>query len=283
MTTIISFIIVLGFLIFIHELGHFAVAKFSGVGVQKFSLGFGPKLFGVTVGETEYLVSLLPLGGYVKMVGESLGEDVSEEDKKRSFTHKRVGVRAAIVAAGPIFNLILAAVLMPLIFIIGVQVPAFLDEKPLVGFVVPDEPAAAAGIERGDLVTSANGQPTETWEDLTEILALSPGREVTLVVDRSGKTFTTAITPIASKQTGAGYGGMLPQMDPVIGEVASGYPAMDAGLKPGDRILSVDGVEIVHWSELEELIHDSGGVSKKFLIKRGEKTLTSDISPKLNE
>src|SRR4030065_99457 len=105
MTTIISFIVVLGLLIFIHVLGHFAVAKFSGVGVEKFSLGFGPRIVGVKWGETEYLISLLPLGGYVKMVGESLGEDVSEENKKRSFTHKSVGTRAALVAAGPFFNL----------------------------------------------------------------------------------------------------------------------------------------------------------------------------------
>src|SRR3990170_1858410 len=172
MTTIISFIVVLGFLIFIHELGHFAVAKYSGVGVEKFSLGFGPKLIGVKWGETEYRISLLPLGCYVKMVCESIGEEVSEEDKSRSFTHKGVGTRAAIVGAGPFFNLVLAAVLMPLIFIIGVRVPAFLDDKPEIGFVVPDEPADTAGIKKGDLVTVANGKAIENWEQLADILAL---------------------------------------------------------------------------------------------------------------
>lgn len=283
MTTIISFIVVLGLLIFIHELGHFAVAKYSGVGVEKFSLGFGPKLIGVKWGETEYLVSLLPLGGYVKMVGESPGEEVSEEDKKRSFTHKTVGTRAAIVVAGPFFNLVLAAVLMPLIFIIGVQVPAFLDSKPEIGFVVPDEPADAAGIKRGDLVTTANGKAVENWEQLADVLALSPDRAVRLSIERSGESFSTAITPLANKETGAGYGGMLPQMDPVIGDIAPGYPAKDAGLLQGDRILSVDGIEISHWSELEELIRNSKGVAKAFVVSRGDKTLTFDITPKLNE
>lgn len=283
MTTIISFIVVLGLLIFIHELGHFSLAKLSGVGVEKFSLGFGPKIVGVKWGETEYLVSLLPLGGYVKMVGESLSDEVSEEDKKRSFTHKSVGTRAAIVAAGPIFNLVLAAVLMPVIFIIGVQVPAFLDMKPVIGFVVPSEPADIAGIKRGDLVTSANGKPVENWEELTEVLALSPDREVTLTVDRRGEALTKTITPLPTRETGAGYGGMLPQMDPVIGELAPGYPAEAAGLKTGDRIISVDGIKLDHWSQLEEIIHNSEGAAKAFVIKRGDETLNFEITPKLNE
>ncbi|MFQ5736725.1 MAG: RIP metalloprotease RseP [Thermodesulfobacteriota bacterium] len=282
MTTLISFIIVLGLLIFIHEFGHFSVAKLSGVGVEKFSLGFGPKLIGVQWGETEYLISLLPLGGYVKMVGESSGEEISEEDKLRSFTHKPVRTRAAIVAAGPIFNLVLAAILMPVIFMIGVKVPAFLEQKPEIGYVVPDEPAARAGIRRGDLVVAANGENMENWEELTEVLALSPGRAVELTIARDGQTLRTAITPEPAKATGAGYGGMLPQLDPVIGEVAPGYPAKEAGLEPGDRILSVDGHKIGHWVELEELVHNSGD-EKKFVVRRGDETLEFLITPKLNE
>src|SRR5574337_106961 len=149
MTTLISFIIVLGILIFIHELGHFVLAKLMGVGVEKFSLGFGPKLIGIKKGETEYRISILPLGGYVKMVGEAPGEEVAERDLSKSFTHKPVGRRAAIVAAGPMMNLILAALLLPVIFMIGVQVPAYLDREAIVGFVAPDEPAAKAGIREG--------------------------------------------------------------------------------------------------------------------------------------
>ena len=131
-TTIISFTIVLGVLIFIHELGHFSVAKFVGVGVEKFSLGFGPKILGFTKGETEYRLSLLPLGGYVKMTGESIDDEVSDEDREKSFTHKPISRRAAIVFAGPIMNLVLAFVLLPIIFMIGVSVPAYMD-KPAQG------------------------------------------------------------------------------------------------------------------------------------------------------
>jgi len=127
MLTIISFIIVLGLLIFIHEFGHFAVAKLSGVGVEKFSLGFGPRLIGFTKGETEYRLSLLPLGGYVNMVGEAPGEEVSPELREKSFTHKSVFKRAAIVASGPLMNLALAFVLLPAIFMMGTYIPAYLE------------------------------------------------------------------------------------------------------------------------------------------------------------
>jgi regulator of sigma E protease len=282
MTTFISFVIVLGVLIFIHELGHFLVAKFSGVGVEKFSLGFGPRIVGFTRGETEYRISLLPLGGYVKMVGESTGEEISEEDKRRSFSHKPVSVRAAIVAAGPAMNLVLAAVLIPVIFMIGMNIPAFLEKPSVIGYVVPGEPAYEAGLRPGDLIESVDGKETPKWEDLLAALALNPGKTIEIDARRASELVKTQITPGTSEDTGAGYGGMYPPMPAVISEVSPGYPAADAGLKPGDTILAVDGHSISHWAELEELIHKSGG-KKTFLIGRGEETLTFEITPKYNE
>ncbi len=281
MTTFISFIIVLGVLIFIHELGHFVLAKFMGVGVEKFSLGFGPKLIGVKRGGTEYRISILPLGGYVKMVGEAPGEEISESDVARSFTHKTVGKRAAIVAAGPLMNLILAALLFPVIFMIGVQVPAYLDKEAKVGFVAPDEPAAKAGIEEGDVITSADGKKIKNWEELLSALALNPGKPMELEILRDGKEVKAAITP-SSSEAGSGYGGMFPPMSPVIGDVASGYPAKEAGIKPGDEIIEVNGKGIGHWAELEEIIHKSGQ-EKTFLIKRDSEKLSFKIKPKLNK
>src|SRR3972149_5385505 len=135
MTTLISFIIVLGVLIFIHELGHFAVAKACGVGVEKFSLGFGPRIVGIQRGETEYRISLLPLGGYVKMVGEGPGEEIPPEQRAKSFTHKPVWKKALIVAAGPAMNLVLAIALLPIIFMIGIQVPTYLDKPAVAGYI----------------------------------------------------------------------------------------------------------------------------------------------------
>jgi len=282
MTTIISFVIVLGILIFIHELGHFLVAKFSGVGVEKFSLGFGPKLVGFTVGETEYRISLLPLGGYVKMVGESVGEEISEADKLRSFAHKPVYIRAAIVAAGPIMNLVLAAVLIPIIFMIGMNVPAFLDKPSVIGYVVEGEPGQKAGLLPGDHIESIDGKKTPKWEDVLTVLALNPGKSIEIEVLRGSEKIEAMITPDTSSDTGAGTGGMYPPMPAVVGEVSPGYPAAEAGLKSGDKILAVDGHNITHWAELEDLIHKSGG-EKTFLIGRGDQRLTLKITPKFNE
>lgn len=282
MTTLISFIIVLGILIFIHELGHFAVAKACGVGVEKFSLGFGPKLVGIKRGETEYRISALPLGGYVKMVGEAPGEDVSPELKARSFTHKPVWKRAAIVAAGPAMNLILAIALLPVIFMIGIQVPVYLEKPAEVGFVVPDEPAFKAGVKTGDRVTSVDGKEIADWEDLLAEVAMHPSKAVALTVTRDGQAINTTITPGTSKQTGAGYGGMFPPMRPVIGDVASGFPAKDAGLKAGDLILSINGRTITHWAELETIIHKSGE-KLSLLVQRDGKELTFEVTPKYNE
>lgn len=282
MTTIISFIIVLGVLIFIHELGHFLVAKYSGVGVEKFSLGFGPKLIGIKRGETEYRLSLLPLGGYVKMVGEAPGESVSEEDKRRSFNQQPLLNRAAIVAAGPIMNLVLAAVLLPVIFMIGIQLPSYLEKPVLVGFVAPGEAADKAGIKAGDIVSTIDGHPIVDWEEFLEEFSLNPGKRMKAGVVREGRMIFLDITPDTSEKTGVGYGGVYPPMKPIIGDVSEGYPAKAAGIRAGDIIISVDGKPIVHWAELEDIIHKNGG-KKAFIVARGEEKLTFELTPKFND
>ncbi len=280
-TTVLSFLVVLGILIFIHELGHFAIAKFSGVGVEQFSLGFGPKLIGFTYGETEYKISILPLGGFVKMVGESVDEEVSEEDKERSFTHKPIGYRAAIVAAGPIMNLILAAVLLTVIFMIGVNVPAYRDKIPEVGFVTEDEAGGRAGLKTGDLVESVNGKPIEKWGSFYNSILLSPEKPLLLKVRRDGKVFETTLTPEGSK-SGAGIGGVFPPMKPKIGALSEKYPAIEAGMLVGDLITKIDGVPITHWAELEGIIqHD--GTERVFTVDRGGKEITLTIKPLLNK
>ncbi len=281
MTTIISFVIVLGVLIFIHELGHFAVAKFVGVRVEKFSLGFGPKLFGFTRGETEYRVSLLPLGGFVKMTGESVDEEVSEADKEKSFTHKPISSRAAIVVAGPIMNLLLAFVLLPLIYIIGISVPAYLDSPARIGYVTSDEAASKAGLRKGDLVEFVNGDRIKKWEDLITITALSPGRELDVKYRRGGVIFETTITPEPSR-SGAGIGGFFPPMLPRVAAVSRGYPAGEAGIKDGDLILSIDGVPITHWAELEAMVSKSEK-PRVFVVDREGGRVEIEITPQFNE
>lgn len=282
MTTLISFIIVLGILIFIHELGHFAVAKASGVGVEKFSLGFGPKIIGIQRGETEYRISLLPLGGYVKMVGEAPGEEISPELKAKSFTHKPVWKKALIVAAGPAMNLVLAIVLLPVIFMIGIQVPRYLENPAVAGYVAPGEAGDKAGIRKGDVISAIDGKEIKDWEDLLTALAMSPDKKVTATVQRDGSAMETSLVPKASEVTGAGTAGIYPPMEPVIGEVSPGFPAEKAGIKAGDRIVSINGKPISHWAELEDVIHKSGD-KKDIIISRGGQELSFSITPKYNE
>lgn len=297
MTTLISFLIVLGILIFIHELGHFVVAKLSGVGVLKFSLGFGPKIIGIKRGETEYLISLLPLGGYVKMVGEAADDEVKLEEKEKSFADKPIAKRAAIVVAGPIMNLVLAFVLLPLIYLIGIQIPAYLSKEPMVGYVAKDENADKAGLKKGDLIMSIDGSSVKNWEDLNTIIISSPNKALHLKVRRDGEAKDITLVTQASPQTGGGIVGFYPPMSPTVGGVVPGFPAEKAGLKIGDTIISIDGVKIDHWIELQQAIQNKQSEARSqkpedknkdveemvFSIKRGNEIIEIKITPRWNE
>jgi regulator of sigma E protease len=190
MTSILSFIVVLGILIFVHELGHFLFAKLFRVGVEKFSLGFGPRIVGKQIGETEYRISAFPLGGYVKMVGESGDEDLSPEDAGRSFMAKSPLQRMIIVAAGPVFNLLFAYLAFIVVCMIGIPSPT-----TKIGDVMKDKPAARAGIKAGDRITAVNGIPVSGWSDMAARIAGSGGKFLDLVVERNKKPFTVRITP----------------------------------------------------------------------------------------
>src|SRR3989304_6374821 len=157
MYTLVIFIICIGILIFVHELGHFVAARMKGIRVLKFSLGFGPKIIGKKVGETEYQISALPLGGYVKMAGEDItGETATGPDE---FSSKSVLDRATVVLAGPIMNIIIAFLFMPLVFFIGIKMPAFLEEPPIVGLVEGGSPAEIGGIQTGDRIEQIRSKP----------------------------------------------------------------------------------------------------------------------------
>lgn len=193
MNSVISFLIVLGLLIFVHEFGHFLFAKLFKVKVLKFSLGFGPKLFGKQIGETEYLISAFPLGGYVKMYGESPTAEIEKGEESRAFTLKPVWQRFAIVAGGPGFNLLFAVFLFALVFSIAGMPHPITGTK--IGGVNPGSPAEAAGLQSGDIILSINGQSTEKWEEVSELIRNSEGMPVTLVVKRGEDTITATGQP----------------------------------------------------------------------------------------
>lgn len=189
--SILAAVVGLGVLIVFHEFGHFLFAKLSGVGVLTFSVGFGPKLWVKKKGETEYALSAFPLGGYVKMVGEDPEEEVKAVDLERSFAHKSLLKRTAIVAAGPGFNLLLAVFLLMVVFLFyGVPVLS-----NLVGAVEPDSPAAQAGIEKGDRIVAVDGQAVTAWDDLSSAIKQSGGQPLALRVQRSGEEMAMTVQP----------------------------------------------------------------------------------------
>jgi len=226
--SILFAIIALGALIFIHELGHFIFAKTFGVGVEKFSLGFGPKIFGMKVGETEYLLSALPLGGYVKMVGEGDDAELSEEDRSRSFADKSPLKRIAIVAAGPVFNLLFAWVIFVVIFLAGVP-----TVTTKIGEVVAGKPAARAGMLKGDQITAVNGKAVKRWEDFAKIIQegkLAP-LEIDVLRDKAPLKFTMVPESRTAKNL---LGDTVTQ--PIVGVVAAGDSYIE-NYPPGEAIV----------------------------------------------
>jgi regulator of sigma E protease len=192
LVTILSTIIVLGILIFVHEFGHFLLAKRLGVGVVTFALGFGAKLIGRKIGETEYKICAIPLGGYVKLIGENPEEEVKEEDRSRSFSCQPIWKRALIISAGPFFNFFLAAVLFSLVNLL-IGVPS--SPTANIGEVSAGFPAEEAGLRKGDLVLSIDGEQVSEWEDLAQIIRNSKGKELLLKVKRDSEIIDIKVTP----------------------------------------------------------------------------------------
>jgi regulator of sigma E protease len=190
-TNIFAFIVVLGVLIFFHELGHFLVARFFGVGVEKFSLGFGPRIFGKKIGITDYRLSAIPLGGYVKMVGEDLDAEIDPSEIPISFTHKHVLKRILIVAAGPAFNLLLAVIIFFWIF----QINGIYILKPGIAKVNPGSPAEMGGLKGKDLIVAIDGKAVSSWEEMAKTISGSHGKSLSLTVQREGERINLSVTP----------------------------------------------------------------------------------------
>lgn len=189
--SIVYFILVLGLLIFVHELGHFLVARLFGVGVETFSLGYGSRLFGKKIGRTDYRVSLLPLGGYCKMVGEEPGEEIEPENIPLSFTHQHVLKRIPIIAAGPIFNIVLSVLLLFGLF----QISGLMVFKSSVGSVTPGSPAEASGMKAGDLILAIDEVSVSSWDEMTQIIADGGDRSLSFAIRRGEEILVKTITP----------------------------------------------------------------------------------------
>ncbi|MGH9712259.1 MAG: RIP metalloprotease RseP [Candidatus Acidiferrales bacterium] len=271
---IISVTVVLGIMIFVHEWGHFIAAKLSGVRVEVFSLGFGLRLFGVKRGDTDYRVSALPFGGYVRMAGDNPMEERSGAPDE--FLSKPRWIRVLIAIAGPAMNILLAFVVFWAIFwMLGVPTPEYLRQTPEV-VAVPQ--TAVSGIQPGDHILMVNGVKTLTWDKvLTEISKAKPGDSVSILISRNGADQTIAAKVPVKADVFALVG--YPAMAPVVDEVAIGFPAEKAGLKPGDVVVSLNGKPVVSWPQLVEGVHQSGGQPVQFVIRREGADRPLSITP----
>jgi len=284
---VLRFIVVIGVLILVHEFGHFFVARLTGVGVERFSIGFGPVLLRWRGKETEYCLSLIPMGGYVKMMGEESpieGGEAIPYDPQKAFALKPLWARFLIVFAGPGMNFVLAVAIFAVVFAtFGRPVwPA------VVGRVLDGSPAAAAGIKTGDTVLELNGRRVLYWEDLERALADSGGRPVTVRVKRGDVEETVTVTPRRKPVTDPIFGerrevwdiGAGPQLIPQISSVLADSPAQRAGLEPGDVAIAVAGQPVYTPEDLVEAIRTRPGQPFPITVERGGKTLTLTVTPR---
>jgi regulator of sigma E protease len=277
---LLSLIVVLGILIFIHEGGHFLAARALGAAVPVFSFGFGRRLFGITRGGTDYRVSLIPLGGYVRING--MGPDESEvvgaaADETPLLPRWQ---RALISIAGPAANAVAAILFVAAAFVVGVQVPAWQDAPPEIAWVDPASPAAAAGMHAGDVVVSVDGAPIATWRDLEMATLGAANRALSVVFRRDGKEETVRLTPKSVTRYDLGYAGLAPPLPAEVPSVMPGSAAEKAGLRAGDRILAVDGEPVRHFYDVIRLVGGKAGHEVLLAIRRGAETLTVKATPR---
>ena len=280
------FLIVLGILVTFHEYGHYLAARLVGVKVLKFSIGFGPKLLGRQVGDTEYLVSAIPLGGYVKLFGEEGSETISVAEQRHSFIHQSLPNKMLIVAAGPGFNFILSYLIFTGMLALGspLFVPSIDNITPIIEAITPESPAEIAGLQLGDRIIRANEEDISTLGELYEQVGKAHGRPVTLDVIRGNTVKTLIITPttqiLPDNPDEPQYILGIEDHAPLVGGVMPDTPAMAAGLKTDDRIRQINDTPIATWSQMTEIVRDNAGTPLQIQVERAGQILSLSITPK---
>ena len=278
MTSILAFVFVIGVLVFVHELGHFLAARRIGVRVLVFSIGFGPKLLKVRRGDTEYCVSAIPLGGYVRMAGENT------EDRRTGapdeFLSKTKWERFQVLIMGPAMNIVLAVVVMTFVLYQGVDMPLYESEPPVVGTVAEGSAAQRVGIRVGDRIVSVAGRVVETWEEMQLEVRPRADREIAVAVRNADGIRELQVTPDSQTSFELGDLGIGPVMRPQIRSVAAGQPAAAAGIEVGDVIAAVEG-EAVASEELIKRINAHADRPLTLSIRRGEMRRDVTVTPAL--
>jgi regulator of sigma E protease len=276
----LGIVLVLGTMILVHEYGHFLAARFFGVRVEVFSVGFGARLFGWRRGATDYRISVLPLGGYVRMAGQDLSENrTGAPDELLSKTRWQ---RALIALAGPVVNLIMPLLLLGGFFIaIGIPYQSFEDRPVDVVSLAKNSPVAAAGLQIGDRVVEINGIPNPTWEKALNLAAQAPpGSELHVVVETDGKRRSLTLPPVSPSESDWPFG--YAPIPPVVDEAVPGLPAQRAGMRSGDRVLGINGLPITTWSEFVDAIKHSNGQPILVKVRRGNSDVNLTIEPQQN-
>jgi len=277
LTNILAFAFALGVIIVVHEAGHLMVAKAFGVRVLTFSVGFGRRIWSFRRGETEYRLSAIPLGGYVRLGGENPDEVTNDP---REFLNKPRWQRILVYLAGPAMNVVLAIVLIAALFMVGIEVMNLPDMPPLIGGVEAGSSAAQAGLRRGDLILRVKGNPVEDWQDVIISLIDSPEKPVALTVRRNGSLVETAVTPRRVPKYDMGdFAGLIPSARPQILKVLAGQPAETAGFRLGDEVRSVDGRPIADQQDFVDAIAKRAGQQVQVRVERAGKPLDLAVVP----
>lgn len=283
--TIFAFAIVFGILVFIHEFGHFFAAKLVKIKVEVFSWGYGKRLFGIKKGGTDYRVSILPMGGYVKFAGEEVDQEAPKqkvEFRPGDFLAKNRLQRFFVMIMGSLMNILLAVVLLAVINMAGFAILEHLDQEPVIGWIEPDSPAERTNLQIGDEILSINKRKTKTWNDVILSVGTKPNRLINLEIKRGKDIFTVQLKTESQTKYERGYAGFTGIILNRIVQVFPDSPAEKAGVRVGDVILAING-EPVHYLQKLEIIQENPGKELKFLIDREGETLTLPITPRLEE
>jgi len=279
--SVVSVVAVLGFMILIHEFGHYAVAKWLGVRVEQFAIGFGKRLVGFRKGETDYRINAIPLGGYVKMSGEN-PMDQRTDDPGEFMNHSRWH-RFLIAIAGPTMNILLAVVLLTVVYMVHYEYPIYLDKAAVVQGVRKDSPAQQAGIQAGDRIIKIDGVENPTWEQVQPKVWLSPNQALDVTIQRGNQVLQKTLTPKAVTSSEVGSVGWFPEEPVVVGRVDPNLPAAKAGIKEDDRIVSLNGKPVPSIESMIEALQQTKNQPVDLQVERSSQTLDFKLTPVLSQ
>jgi regulator of sigma E protease len=279
--SLISVVAVLGFMILIHEFGHYAVAKWLGVRVEQFAIGFGKRLVGFRRGDTDYRINAIPLGGYVKMSGEN-PMDQRTDDPKEFLNHSRWH-RFLVAIAGPAMNIMLAVFLLTIVYMVHYEYPVYLDQPAVVQGVRKDSPAQQAGIQAGDRIVKIDGIENPTWEQVQPRVWLSPNQALQVTIQRGNETLQKTLMPKAVTTSEVGSAGWFPEEPVVVGRLDPDLPAAKAGMKEDDRIVSLNGKPVPSIESMIESLQQSQSKPVDIQVERGGQMMTFHLQPVLSQ